>query len=370
MRLGYILTTFPCRSETFVEAEIEALRKLGFDITVLAAVNPGDARTDGAHTETLYRPAMFSARAFLSVAYLLVRRPLALGKIACLIIRLLGSCPREALSLMGNLHTIGFFARHVDSRRISQLHAYFLSWPATIGLGLSVATGRQLSISAHARDIFVERGAVELKVSRTRFVSVCTQQGLKYLKSVLSARCHHKLHVCYHGTRTAGACCRLEEGCGPPFACAKFLIAVGRMVEKKGFANLLNAFGLVVRQRPDCRLMIVGDGPQRKRLAALRNRLGLEDCVEFSGWREPEVTRELIRRATALVMPSIVARDGDRDGIPNAILEASDNWPRPLKNCSMTESCPTGFHRPPTKWRRSVSTSPKTREIWLNCLTQ
>lgn len=322
MKIGYILTTFPGRTETFAAREIEGLRKLGFVITVLAATSQRHAHACVEDTEVFYRPSLFATEALLSIGYLSIRYPLALGRLLCVALRLLGACPREAMSLIGNLHTIGFFARHLDREAVSHIHAYFLSWPATIGLGLSAATGRSFSISAHARDIFVEHGAIKLKVSRAKFVTTCTRQGLKHLKASLPAQYHHKLRLCYHGIRMGSGC---PDHGGKNISESKrndTVIAVGRLVQKKGFGDLLRAFALVVRKKPHCRLMIVGDGSGQKQLNGLTEQLALKDHVELFGWQGHDLTLRLIEQATVLVAPSVISDDGDRDGIPNVILEA------------------------------------------------
>ena len=322
MKVGYILTTFPCRTETFAAGEIEGLGKLGFVITVFAATSQGHRPARSETMKVFYRPSLFSTEALLSIGYLFIRYPLALGKLLCLALRLICTCPREAVSLMANVHTIGFFARHFDSGAISHIHAYFLSWPATIGLGLSAATGRTFSIAAHARDIFVEHGAIELKISRAKFVTTCTQQGLKYLKANLPAKYHHKLRLSYHGTKIASGRPALGGKDTSKSNGQDTVIAVGRFIRKKGFAELLRAFDLVVRKKPHCRLMIVGDGPGRKQLAGVIKQLVLKDHVELLGWQDSDATLRLIRQADVLVAPSLIADDGDRDGIPNVILEA------------------------------------------------
>ncbi len=322
MKIGYILTTFPCRTETFAVGEIEGLCKFGFVAIVLAATSQGDAHTCAETMRVFYRPSLFSTEALLSIGYLPIRYPLALVKLLCLALKLLGACPREAVSLIGNLHTIGFFARHLDREEISHIHAYFLSWPAVIGLGLSAATGRSFSISAHARDIFVEHGAIKLKVSCAKFVTSCTQQGLKHLKANLPAQCHHKLHLCNHGIKIVSGCSEHGGKNISESECNDTVIAVGRLVQKKGFGELLKAFALVVQKKPDYRLRIVGNGPDQKQLTELIEQLALEDHVELLGWQGSDVTLRLIRQATVLVAPSLVADDGDRDGIPNVILEA------------------------------------------------
>jgi glycosyltransferase involved in cell wall biosynthesis len=322
MKVGYILTTFPCRTETFVVREIQDLHELGFDITVFAATSQQYPCRYAKATKAFYRPLLFSAKAVRSVGYLFFRYPLALGKLFCLMLRLLGSRSRDAISLMGNLHTVGFFARHLDREGISHIHAYFLSWPTSIGLALSVATGRSFSISAHARDIFVEPGAAKLKASRAKFITACTQQGLTRLKAHLPSRYHRKLYLNYHGVRMASGYPRPGRKNTSGSKHSETVIAVGRLVQKKGFVNLLKAFALVVRKKPCCRLIIVGDGPEQRRLSGLVRQLALEDSVELLGWQESDATQQLIKQATILVAPSVIADDGDRDGIPNVILEA------------------------------------------------
>ena len=322
MRVGYILTTFPCRTETFAAREMEGMAASGLGITVFAAAGEQHIHTCVEAPDVLYRPSRFSAEALLSTGYLLGRYPLALGRLLCLALKLMAECPREAVSLIGNIHTVAFFAKHFDTRAISHVHAYFLSWPSVIGLALSVATDRPFSISAHARDIFVERGATELKISRAEFVTVCTKQGVKYLQGNLPAKYHNKLYLNYHGIKTALAsrvrCERSVSESGD----GETVIAVGRLIRKKGFEDLLRAFALVSRKRPGCRLVIVGDGPEHEQLEELTEQLGVDDRVELLGWRSSEKTLLLIRQATVLVAPSLIADDGDRDGLPNVILEA------------------------------------------------
>ncbi len=302
--------------------EMDGLRDAGFDIWVFAATYDAGAAGGKYGNRVSYRPPPVSAEGFLSLGYLLLRHPLGLCRVIGLALKLLVCCFREAVCVAGNLHTIGFFAKQLDREGIGHVHAYFLSWPAVIGLAVCRATGRSFSISAHARDIFVEQGAVELKVSRSRFVAVCTRQGLGQMKSNLAAEHHEKLHLCYHGLRLDSegfGVHSLEAGGSEQ---ADTIIGVGRLIAKKGFSVLLRAFALVRKTKPGCRLLIVGDGPERESLAELIEELSNSDSVELLGWRPPDVAAGLIGGATVLAAPSVIADDGDRDGIPNVILEA------------------------------------------------
>jgi glycosyltransferase involved in cell wall biosynthesis len=323
MKVAYILTTFPCWTEAFATREMQELRRMGLDIRVLAATSEPGAHGSADAADVFYRPSRISAKGLVSIGYLVVKHPIGLIRLLALALRLLIQCPREAVSLIGNLHTIGFFTRYLDREFISHVHAYFLSWPAIIGLGLStVANRRSLSISAHARDIFVEHGAVRLKVSRAEFVTVCTMQGLNRLKAWLPAEFQRRLHLNYHGT---------QENSSEPAPTAErsaesrrgdTIIAVGRLIRKKGFDNLIRAFALVLQSRPQCRLVIAGAGPVHGRLSALVEQLALSANVRLLGRRDHDSTLRLIREAAVLAVPSVIGDDGDRDGIPNVILEA------------------------------------------------
>jgi glycosyltransferase involved in cell wall biosynthesis len=97
------------------------------------------------------------------------------------------------------------------------------------------------------------------------------------------------------------------------------ILHVGRLVEKKGTRLLLHA----LRPVPKGQLVIIGDGPERRSLEALAHRLGIADRVRFLGRQPPLVVRDWMRRSWLLAVPSVVARDGDSEGLPTVICEAA-----------------------------------------------
>lgn len=101
------------------------------------------------------------------------------------------------------------------------------------------------------------------------------------------------------------------------------VLHVGRLVEKKGTAILLGAFARVKSAHPDATLVIIGDGPLRLPLQRLAGELGLGEAVRFLGSQPQSVVGEWMRRAAVLAVPSVTARDGDAEGLPNVLVEAA-----------------------------------------------
>lgn len=176
-------------------------------------------------------------------------------------------------------------------------------------------------MAGHARDIFVESGALEAKVASAQFVTVCTRQALDYLKIHLPTELHHKIHLIYHGINLSNTNPHSNEDLSDEKV-EDMVIAISRFVPKKGLAHLLRAFSKVRKVRPACLLIIAGDGPLRGELEQTASRLNITDAVWFLGWHKQDLLLQYLQAATVLVAPSVSAADGDRDGIPNVILEA------------------------------------------------
>ena len=322
MNIAYLFTTFPCRSETFAQREIEQLVKLGFNITIFAAQGQRIPSQCSRENKVVYRPWLFSVSSFLSVVYIFFKYPLGIIKFIYLIFKLLLINLTEAKQLLLNFHMIAYWIRILDKKSISHIHAYFLSWPACIAMAIGVITKKKFSIAGHARDLFVERGAIGLKLSYASWFVVCSQYSLGYLKRILPQKFHDNLFLSYLCMNLSKFMSNehLKQIYCEPATCK--ILAVGRLVPKKGFQYLLEAFALVHQKQPECKLLIAGDGPQRDHLIGLAKELSIASSVKFLGWQEHRVLNELMRSSTILVAPSVIASDGDKDGIPNVILEA------------------------------------------------
>jgi len=150
-------------------------------------------------------------------------------------------------------------------------------------------------------------------------VVTCAEANRRYLVDRLGDRVRDKIAVCYHGVDLT----RFHPRAGARAARAPRLIACGQLEAYKGFEFLLSACALLRARNVDFACRIVGEGPQRKRLEALRDRLGLRDCVELPGALTHDELVPEMAGAALCVMPSIVLQGyGKRDVIPNVVVEA------------------------------------------------
>ena len=324
MKVAYVFEQFPCPSETFAFREIESLRRRGVEITVLC-IRRGDGDDNVAGlTRVVEVSKRFSWRGLSALGHLLFHRWRRLPGLVALGWRLAARSPRRAVRLLLDLHAIGEFAKTMADENIHHVHGYWLGRPGRLAAAVSVMTGATMSLSGHARDIFTETVTVDVLARQARFIAVCTEQGLQHLREVLGTTEASKLRLVHHGLlpeELADVTANHNvlpggDGLSPQ------IIAIGRLVEKKGFDVLLHAFKRVTEQRDDVRLTIMGDGPLEASLKTLAGRLSLGGNTTFAGWLDHAETMRRLRQAGMLAVPSVIAVDGDRDGVPNVILEA------------------------------------------------
>ncbi len=320
-RLAYLLKRFPRLSETFVLNEILELGRQGLEPRVYALTDPLEKQ---AHPEaTRLRP---------HVIYLHdPRRPLRSW------LRLLGgalvqavSCPDGALRVAWALCTVHrslpsvrhaveglWLARDLRRNGITHLHAHFIHSPAAVAYLAFLAGGPRFSMTAHAKDLYTTLPRnVRIRSQAARFVVTCTQFNAAYLAGILGEAHRVPVQVLYHGTdlqrfspeRSAGEQHRI--------------LSVGRLVPKKGFPDLVRALALLRARRVRIRTDIYGGGPLREELETEGRRLGLDGELTFHGARLQDEIVAAYRRADVFVLAPVVTGDGDRDGIPNVLVEA------------------------------------------------
>jgi colanic acid/amylovoran biosynthesis glycosyltransferase len=321
MKLTYVLADYPVASERFITREIEALRAFGTDVRVVAIRTRPSVTTlpvpNGIHVDR--PPSPGSPGFWAAVVMVAVRWPARCAALFGLACSLDG---REGIR--GFLHAFRlalialYFARTLREQVPDIIHAHFASAPTTLGLLLSHWFVRPFGFSVHAYDVYAERNNLSAKAARARHVIACSNVAANDIRSLLPAHLASRVHAIPHGVESPATSSRdsAERRSGEPL-----ILAVGRFEAKKGFGVLVDACGLLRDKGVAFRCEIVGAGLEE---GALRDRIHahrLMNRVRIIPWQSQDELACYYDRADALAVPSVVTAKGDRDNIPNVILE-------------------------------------------------
>ncbi len=347
-QIGYILKGYPRTSETFITNEIRLLEKMGVGLSIFS-VKKLEGQKNHAMVKDIQAP----------VTYLPQADPLSetrfsqwikdnLPKFSDSHLQLFKSKPLPYLAALGEClamtfqYRTGWFAppREVfikeflqagyianavlEAKNIRHIHAHFCHGSTTIALFASKMSGIPFSFTAHAKDIYLKElnpgKLLQKKMRRAEFLVTCTGANEEHLQRL--APKGTKIHRIYHGLDTklfsnneVTAHVKSEE--------LPVVLSVGRLVEKKGFDYLIRACALLKEKghRFQCRIVGGGDGYTDK-LKALIKELNVADTVDLHGAVTQEELREIYKQATLFALPCLVVDNGDRDGIPNVLVEA------------------------------------------------
>ena len=289
---------FPVLSETFVANEARALARLGHDVVVHA-----HERGDGGPTgvPATYRDDTTSQRV-AALVRLALRHPRGvLGDLAA----------RRRWRREEPVAPLRVLAPHILRRGPRHVHVHFARESALDALREHRITGAAFSVTAHAYDIFAAPANLAEKLETAEFATTGCEYNARHLRTVAPRA---DLHVVVMGVDPE------VFRRGRPHPDAPVVLAVGRLVEKKGFAHLVRA--MADPQLRNARLRLIGDGPLRTSLAADAARLGVGERVRLLGSLPPDAVRAQLEEAAVLAMPCVVAADGDRDSMPVVVKEA------------------------------------------------
>jgi glycosyltransferase involved in cell wall biosynthesis len=302
-------------SETFVLHELLELERCGLRLHVIALRRPEEVVLQEAvgrlQAEVEYLPELadsapkFAVRA--AQAALLLHRPRSyLDGVAGAI-----SSPDFSRT---NLRRATILAHRLVRLGAPPVYVHFAHKPATLARFACLLAGVPYVLSAHAKDIWLtpERELAR-KVRDAAFVLTCTAEGQRHLARLSSGRT--PVRLVYHGVDVERDTRRHRDG-------RPVVLSVGRLVEKKGHETLLRAAAIVRDHGRAFRLRIAGEGVEWARLQRLVHQLGLGEHVAFLGpLDENEVEREYVN-ADIFALACRELANGDRDGVPNVILEA------------------------------------------------
>ncbi|MGW8193437.1 MAG: glycosyltransferase [Desulforhopalus sp.] len=324
--LGYILKGYPRISETFISNEILLLEKLGFTLRLFSMRQPREsfshpsvkkirAKVDYLPTELLPE---FS-RLLLPNIFLAVKKPHHYRR--CLRTALHGVVRGRELATLKHLLQAGFLTnKHLlPDDGIVQLHGHFAHSPTSVTMFASLLSDIPFSFTAHAKDIYTsDKTKLRNKIERAGFVVTCTRHNQEYLQK-LSTTCTTPIYCIYHGIDL-----KLFQNNDQrhetvePFK----ILTVARLTEKKGLPTVYKALALLAKRGVRFHHTLIGDGDDRDKILSLISALGLNDSCRWLGTRTHEEVLKHFKESDLFVLGCEVAANGDRDGIPNVLVES------------------------------------------------
>jgi glycosyltransferase involved in cell wall biosynthesis len=326
--IGIVVKRWPRLSETFVASEILGLERAGLRLRIYALMDPHEPTAHGMINE-VEAPVSYlrtGTRADLSVLF---AAQLALLRAAAWrYVRTLGYvvARRRHRSTFIHFFEAARLVALVREHGVSHVHAQFAHGPTSVAHFAHLLSDIPFSFTGHAKDIYLSApDLLAVKIAAARFVATCTAHNVAYLRELAAPSDQSKIHLVYHGVATG----RFRPAPGPsvPRESAKTaapirMISVGRLVEKKGFTHLIRACALLRDRGRHLVLSIYGTGPQRDELTDLIGALGLRDVVQLQGSRTQKELIDLYRESDLFVLSPYILDSGDRDGIPNVLMEA------------------------------------------------
>ena len=309
--IGILVDVFPALSETFVLGEVRALeRRLGA-IRVEACGRPARANwRDARGVDVTYWEDDGKASRLLATVRLTLRHPLAV------LSDLRATRRWSAEEEVWPLPSLAACAARLRAAGTRHLHVHFAGRAALNALRLSRILGIHYSVTAHAYEIFQRPANLQEKIAASAFTAGESHYATDRLRELAGPAHRSRVHFLPAGVDARRF--RRET----PYPGGRCVVAVGRLIEKKGFVHLVDAAALLVERGAGVEVLIVGDGPLRNPLRERAAERGVDGCVRFLGARDHVEVGRLLERADLLAMPCVVAADGDRDSMPNAVYEA------------------------------------------------
>jgi len=318
--VGYVVNAWPRLSQTFILNEVVAVERLGGQLRIFSLKDPKDEPVHAKVAQVRARVTYLSIRRNKKAIWqasigLFFRRPIRCSQ------TLFWAMRYRRRGVLRCFFQASYLAEILSREPLTHLHAHFAHDPALVAMFTHQLTGIPYTFTAHAKDIYVKTPPQLLRAEaqRAQAVITCTEYNWRYLSTQIGPAANGKLHCIYHGldfSQFKFSWPRASDS-EPPV-----ILSVARLAEKKGLNDLILAADILRRRGRCFQVEIVGDGPLRPSLEAQVSRLGLNDRVKLLGALPHEKLCRAYQRVCVFALPCKVTADGDRDGIPNVLLEA------------------------------------------------
>lgn len=319
MKTAYVVSSLKI-SMTFVVNELEAHEKAGWQVLPLVSCKPGTFENLSEVMVKWNKRAVHHPGILAQIGATLreiITHPIRFAKVLFWLATLLIHSPLEFTKALYELTACCCFAEECRRFGAEHIHIHFASRSLSLGLMMEILTDLPISCTVHAFDIFTRSpGSLRMRLSKCKFIASISQFNVEYLQNTCGSSVADLCRVVHCGIdaeKFSSVSRQPEVG---------RIVCVCRLSPKKGLDIAIRACAKLRDNNVKFLFEIAGDGPQRRALEELIERLNLSDKVKLLGARPNDQLTELFSRASVFLMPCIKTPDGDMDGIPVAMMEA------------------------------------------------
>ncbi|MCK6483669.1 MAG: glycosyltransferase [Phycisphaerae bacterium] len=316
-RVAYLLQVFPKFSETFILNELIEHQRQGAAVRVLSLRLPREGRFHrmlaDLNEAAEYLPEALSdapGRAAEALWSATRHSPRAMSRATWG--RLRGRFTTR------DVWQAAMARRWAERRGVTHVHCHFGGYAARVAFLSRLMGGPSFSMTLHAFDIFrrdVDAALLREMIETSAFTVTVSRFNERFLRDVIGASAL-KIRVLYNGLPLE----RFAFHAAP--RSSRTIVAVGRLIEKKGFTHLVRACAILAQRGALDRCDIIGDGREKDALKALIRELGLSGVVRLTGPQPIERVAAALTEASAFALPCVAAQDGNMDALPTVLLEA------------------------------------------------
>lgn len=317
MRIAYLTGEYPRATDTFIQREVAALRQLGVEIQTFAVRRPhtreaGGAELKAERARTIYLIPCTLVSLLLSHLRILRISPRRYWSALRLALRTSSPGLKALAFQLYYFAEAGMLAEHIRRLGLTHVHNHFANSSCSVTMLAAEMGGFTFSFTMHGSAIFFEpkRWRIDEKIRRARFVACISYFSRSQGMIFAPVETWDRMHIVHCGIEPDRYIPATASGEGHR------LLYVGRIAAVKGLPALLRALAIVRAGRPDVRLVVVGDGPDRAMLEGMARDMNIAECVAFLGYRSQEQLCGHLRETDVFVMSSFA------EGVPVVLMEA------------------------------------------------
>jgi colanic acid/amylovoran biosynthesis glycosyltransferase len=323
LKVAYFLLRFPYLTETFILREMIFLRKLGLDVHVFTMAPPRPTPIHRQVQEMMPyvhdSPFLLSGKLILAQLYFLFHSPIKYVRALFRAVWQTWPEPAALLRALAIFPKSVYFAKQIQELKIDHIHAHFV-WVNGVAAQIAAdLTGITFSLHPHAWGLFMRnQESVRRQLELADGVITVSEYHRQYIADLCPRWSPEDIRIVHYGLDPT----EFTPAHVPPEDNMMRILSVGSLFEKKGHKYLIDACAQLVEKGYMFYCPIVGGGPLQSTLQAHIERCHLQNHVSLLGVKKQEEVRDLYRHSDIFVLACVVAQDGDRDGMPNVLLEA------------------------------------------------